>query len=63
VDGAEDVRAALEQAGYRAAFGYGGDPFELPADDRYRLARVAMGPDTDLRALLTSSPGPAHPPG
>jgi peptidoglycan/xylan/chitin deacetylase (PgdA/CDA1 family) len=54
-DGADDVRAALAGAGYRAAFGYGGDPFVLPAADRYRLARIAMGPDTDLRAALRTA--------
>jgi peptidoglycan/xylan/chitin deacetylase (PgdA/CDA1 family) len=53
-DGAGDVRAALAESGYRAAFGYGGGPFELGAADRYRLARIAMGPDTDLRAELSA---------
>jgi len=51
-DGSPDVRAALTETGYRAAFGYGGDPFALPAADRYRLARIAMGPDTNLRSAL-----------
>ncbi len=54
-EGNADVRAALVESGYRAAFGYGGDPFQLPAGDPYRLARVAMGPDTDLRALLRAA--------
>ena len=54
-DGDADVRAALLETGYRAAFGYGGEPFQLPAGDPYRLERVAMGPDTDLRALLRST--------
>jgi peptidoglycan/xylan/chitin deacetylase (PgdA/CDA1 family) len=54
-DGAEDVRAALAESGYRAAFGYGGGPFELVGADRYRLARIAMGPDTDLPAELSAA--------
>jgi len=53
-DGADDVRAALAGNGYRAAFGYGGGPFDLIGADRYRLARIAMGPDTDLRAALSA---------
>jgi peptidoglycan/xylan/chitin deacetylase (PgdA/CDA1 family) len=53
--GADDVRAALAESGYRAAFGYGGGPFELGGADRYRLARIAMGPDTDLPAELSAA--------
>jgi peptidoglycan/xylan/chitin deacetylase (PgdA/CDA1 family) len=53
-DGADSVRAALAESGYRAAFGYGGGPFELVRADRYRLARIAMGPDTDLPAELSA---------
>jgi peptidoglycan/xylan/chitin deacetylase (PgdA/CDA1 family) len=47
-----DLREALARAGYRAAFGYGGGPFSFPVTDPYRLERVAMGPDTDLEAVL-----------
>lgn len=54
-DGAGDVRAALAESGYRAAFGYGGGPFELGGADRYRLARIAVGPDTDLPAELSAA--------
>ena len=54
-DGADDVRAALAESGYRAAFGYGGGPFELAGADPYRLARIAMGPDTDLPAELSAA--------
>jgi peptidoglycan/xylan/chitin deacetylase (PgdA/CDA1 family) len=43
---------ALKRAGYRAACLYGGDPNPLPITDPYRLARLAMGPDTDLQAAL-----------
>ena len=46
------VEALLQRTGYRAACLYGGGPISLPAADPYRLARVAMGPDTDLRAAL-----------
>jgi peptidoglycan/xylan/chitin deacetylase (PgdA/CDA1 family) len=53
-DGADDVRAALAESGYRAAFGYGGGPFKLAGQDRYRLPRIAMGPDTDLPAELSA---------
>jgi peptidoglycan/xylan/chitin deacetylase (PgdA/CDA1 family) len=49
------LRAALADAGYRAACGYGGDPFTPPPADPYRLARVAIGPDTDLPAVLESA--------
>jgi peptidoglycan/xylan/chitin deacetylase (PgdA/CDA1 family) len=38
----------VRDAGYRAAFGYGGGPISLPPEDAYRLERLAMGPDTDL---------------
>ena len=43
----------VQAAGYHAAFGYGGGPADLHHDDRYRLPRLAMGPDTDLAELLT----------
>jgi peptidoglycan/xylan/chitin deacetylase (PgdA/CDA1 family) len=45
---------AFVQAGYRAAFGYGGGPVSTPLADPYRVERLAMGPDTDLRAALES---------
>jgi peptidoglycan/xylan/chitin deacetylase (PgdA/CDA1 family) len=56
-EGSAEVGSALAQAGYRAAFGYDGGPFSLPAVDPYRLPRVAMGPDTDLRAVLAGNAG------
>ena len=46
------VDAALERTGYRAACLYGGGPNRLPVANPYRLARLAIGPDTDLRAAL-----------
>lgn len=51
-DDAGGVQAALRDTGYLAAFSYGGDPQALPAADRFRLERIAMGPDTELRAVL-----------
>jgi peptidoglycan/xylan/chitin deacetylase (PgdA/CDA1 family) len=44
--------ASLRMAGYRAACLYGGGPTLLPAPERFRLSRLAMGPDTDLAAAL-----------
>jgi peptidoglycan/xylan/chitin deacetylase (PgdA/CDA1 family) len=44
-------RSLLEGAGYRGAVLYGGGLTTFPADP-YRLARIAMGPDTDLRQAL-----------
>ena len=49
------VGPALARAGYRAAFLYGGGTLELPAADRFRLTRVAVGADTDLEAELHAS--------
>jgi len=44
--------ALLAGAGYRAAFRYPGGPLRLPDAPRFALARVAMGPDTDLAREL-----------
>lgn len=49
-----ELREALVRTGYRAAFGYGGGTLSFPVTDPYRLERVAMGPDTDLEAVLES---------
>jgi peptidoglycan/xylan/chitin deacetylase (PgdA/CDA1 family) len=49
----EQVGEELEQAGYRAACLYRGGPITMPVADRYRLPRLAMGPDTNLDAALT----------
>ncbi len=43
---------SLRNAGYRAAFLYGGGPAHLDRDDHLRLPRLAMGPDTNLAELL-----------
>ena len=50
--GSEPVSRMAEKIGYRAAFLYGNGVLELPAKNPYRLPRLAMGPDTDLGALL-----------
>jgi peptidoglycan/xylan/chitin deacetylase (PgdA/CDA1 family) len=52
----DDAGAApqVREAGYRAAFGYGGGAISLPPPDAYRLERLALGPDTDLRTALGS---------
>jgi len=50
--GEADRQAALARLDYRAAFLYGGGPVAVPVPDRYRIPRIAMGPDTDLRAEL-----------
>jgi peptidoglycan/xylan/chitin deacetylase (PgdA/CDA1 family) len=42
----------VREAGYRAAFGYGGGPFSFPPEDLYRVERLALGPDSDLGAML-----------
>lgn len=49
----KELREALAQAGYRAACLYGGGPLQFPIGDPYRLARVAIGPDTDLDVELS----------
>jgi peptidoglycan/xylan/chitin deacetylase (PgdA/CDA1 family) len=46
------LREALVRTGYRAACLYEGGPVSIPANDPYRLERLAMGPDTDLRTAL-----------
>ena len=42
----------LRRLDYRAAFLYGGGRFAAEAADRYRLPRLAVGPDTDLAEEL-----------
>ena len=46
------LRELFKRAGYRAACLYGGGPNPLPISDPYRLARLAMGPDSDLGEML-----------
>lgn len=47
-----ETEALLIQAGYGAAFLYGGGPVDHGKLHRYRVPRLAMGPETDLRAVL-----------
>jgi peptidoglycan/xylan/chitin deacetylase (PgdA/CDA1 family) len=49
----EVTNEILERAGYRAACLYGGGANAWPVTNVYGLTRFAMGPDTDLSALLT----------
>lgn len=49
------ITQMLQRIGYQAACLYGGDPISLPMLPKanpYHLARLAMGPDTDLQAAL-----------
>lgn len=50
------VGPALVRTGYRTAFLYGANetyvPERLPISNPYRIDRIAMGPDTDLGAVL-----------
>jgi peptidoglycan/xylan/chitin deacetylase (PgdA/CDA1 family) len=52
-DGGSDrsaVAKILRQAGYKAAFLYGSGMIDPLDFDCFRLPRIAMGPDTDLRS-------------
>ncbi len=48
----ETTATELCQAGYRAAFLYGGGRERIPPKSHYSLSRVAMGPNIDLMAML-----------
>lgn len=52
---AKAVDEGLREAGYRAAFLCGGGPdiVELPVPDRFRIDRLAVYRDTDLKSLLS----------
>lgn len=50
--GPDADHAQAADAGYRAAFTYRGIPVRVPVTDRYRIERIAMGPDTDLLSEL-----------
>ena len=47
--------AQVREAGYRAAFGYGGGPISMPPEDPYSVERLAIGPDSNLEAMLHGS--------
>jgi peptidoglycan/xylan/chitin deacetylase (PgdA/CDA1 family) len=48
------VRRALREAGYSAAFLYGGGPLKFPVAAPYRLTRLAIGADTNIETLLSN---------
>jgi peptidoglycan/xylan/chitin deacetylase (PgdA/CDA1 family) len=50
-DGSDTARV-LRRAGYKAAFGFGGRPMNVPLADVYRVERIPVGPDTDLAVEL-----------
>jgi peptidoglycan/xylan/chitin deacetylase (PgdA/CDA1 family) len=47
-----EVAQILKRVGYRAACLYGGGPNSIPNADPYPLTRLAIGPDTNLQAVL-----------
>ena len=51
----ETTATELCQAGYRAAFLFGGGRERIPPKSYYSLSRVAMGPNTDLMSMLGES--------
>jgi peptidoglycan/xylan/chitin deacetylase (PgdA/CDA1 family) len=46
------LREVMHRIGYRAGCLYKGGPNRLPITDPYRLTRLAMGPDSDVRVML-----------
>jgi peptidoglycan/xylan/chitin deacetylase (PgdA/CDA1 family) len=56
-EGPDSARSArlLRRSGYRAAFLYGGGAVDVAGADALRLPRLALGPDSDLEALLAAS--------
>jgi peptidoglycan/xylan/chitin deacetylase (PgdA/CDA1 family) len=46
------VDALLEKHGYRAACLYKGGEMTLPAANRFRLTRIALGADSDIASIL-----------
>ena len=46
------TEALLGEFGYRAAFLYGGGVVEMPPRATHQITRLALGPDSDLRAML-----------
>lgn len=49
---ADAVDAVLEAAGYRAAFLYKGGVTPVPTPSPFRITRIPVGPDTNLRKWL-----------
>lgn len=48
----EATERLVADAGYTAAFAMGGRVVSLPSADRFRLTRIPVGPETDVRAAL-----------
>ena len=48
----QEIVSVMKSIGYRAACLFGGGINPQPVVDPYRLNRLAIGPDTDLRAVL-----------
>jgi peptidoglycan/xylan/chitin deacetylase (PgdA/CDA1 family) len=48
----------LQASGYAAGFLYGGGPFDAadPAFNRFRIPRLALGPDSNLAQMLAETP-------
>jgi peptidoglycan/xylan/chitin deacetylase (PgdA/CDA1 family) len=48
----------LRASGYAAGFLYGGGPFDAndPAFNRFRIPRLALGPDSNLAQMLAETP-------
>jgi hypothetical protein len=53
---ASTVASMLEKAGHEAAFVDVGGPQRLPAGNRYRRSRLAIGADTNLSHALERTP-------
>lgn len=54
-DTLNESASLLRNAGYRAAFTYGGGPVSLPTTSPFHLSRLAMGPNTKLDVELASA--------
>lgn len=61
-DGLDSVQTKniLMEAGYQAAFLYGGEPTDMSVAQPYRLARVPIGPDTDMHFVLENRSVPGR---
>ncbi len=48
----DETELLLKQAGYQAAFLYGGKPFHTPVLSPFHVGRIPIGIDTDMRLAL-----------
>lgn len=53
---ASTTDAILMENGYRAAFLFAGQAICTPVENNFRIPRVAIGPDSDLKSLLEVPP-------